>query len=144
MTELIIAAWSASAVLQRGDLVLIRGVDKAADLEVGDIIAFQDNVSGLVIHRVIAIDGDTITTQGDANLSRDRSISFDRVIGRAFNIGGRMAKLPYLGNIPILLGGTTTVDSETVDTDQGQVGSPRSEPASPVDAGAGVGRAPAP
>ena len=102
--------------LKRGDLVLIQGVDKAADLEVGDIVAFQsENATGLVIHRIVAIDGATIVTQGDANENEDAPITFEQVIGRALTLRSRLAKLPYLGNIPILFGGTTTVDDEQPD-----------------------------
>ena len=87
--------------LKRGDLVFIQGVDKAADLRVGDIIAF-DSGDGFGIHRIVRIDGPTITTKGDANLIADEPIVFDQVIGRTLTIRGRLAKIPYLGNIPVL------------------------------------------
>ena len=87
--------------LKRGDLVFIQGVDKAADLQVGDIIAF-DSEGGFGIHRIVRIDGPSITTKGDANLIADEPIVFDQVIGRTLTIRGRLAKIPYLGNIPLL------------------------------------------
>ncbi|MCH8161132.1 MAG: signal peptidase I [Chloroflexi bacterium] len=96
--------------LKRGDLVFLQGVDKAADLRVGDIIAF-DSGDGFGIHRIVRIDGPSITTKGDANLIADEPIVFDQVIGRTLTIRGRMAKIPYLGNIPLLFKQT----SEEVD-----------------------------
>jgi signal peptidase I len=90
--------------LKKGDLVILKGVDRANDLEVGDIIGFKLEDGGFAIHRVISIDGDKITTQGDANPYPDPSITFDQVIGRVPKVGGRLAKVPYLGNIGLLLG----------------------------------------
>ena len=44
------------------------------------------------------------TDRGDGNQQADPAISFDRVIGYVPKIGGRLAKVPYLGNLGILLG----------------------------------------
>ena len=52
-----ITSQSMYPLLKRGDIVLLQGVDKAADLEVGDIIAYNDEDDGLILHRIIAIDG---------------------------------------------------------------------------------------
>ena len=87
--------------LKRGDLVLIEGIDEAAELKVGDILAFESD-DGFAIHRIVEIAGETITTKGDANLIEDEPISFEQVIGRALTIRGRLAKIPYLGNIPLI------------------------------------------
>lgn len=96
--------------LKRGDLVFIQGVDKPDDLQVGDIIAFEDG-DGFGIHRIVYIDGTTIVTKGDANLSADDPINFDQVIGRTLTIRGRLAKFPYLGNLPLLFKQTSDEDS---------------------------------
>lgn len=90
--------------LKKGDLVILRGVDKAEDLRVGDIIGFELDDGGFAIHRIVGIEGDRITTKGDANREADPAISFERVIGRMPKIGGRLVKVPYLGNLGILLG----------------------------------------
>ncbi len=86
--------------LKRGDLVFIEGVDRAVDLSVGQIIAFETG-NGFGIHRIVQIDGETITTKGDANFVQDEPIEFDKVIGRAVTLRGRLAKIPYLGNLPL-------------------------------------------
>lgn len=98
--------------LKRGDLVFIRGVDSVSDLNIGDIVAFE-NENGFAIHRLVSIEGETLITKGDANRGDDGPITFDKVIGRAFSVGGRLAKIPYLGNIPLVFGRTSDSDSET-------------------------------
>jgi signal peptidase I len=103
--------------LKKGDLIFLKGVDKPEDLKVGDIIGFELDDGGFAIHRIVDIDGDAITTKGDANSEADPSISFDRVIGRMPKIGGRLVKVPYLGNLGILLGplfGSETSDGGTL------------------------------
>ena len=101
-----ITSQSMYPVLKRGDLVLIEGVDKPADLRVGDILAFESE-HGFAIHRIVNISGETITTQGDANFTEDEPISFEQVIGRALTIRGRLAKIPLLGNIPLIFSRTS-------------------------------------
>lgn len=103
--------------LKKGDLVFLKGVDKPEELEVGDIIGFELDDGGFAIHRIIQIDGDRITTKGDGNQTADPVISFDRVIGYVPKIGGRLAKVPYLGNLGLLLGpifGGKTSDDGTL------------------------------
>jgi len=95
--------------LKKGDLIFIQGVDDRADLRVGDIIAFKHR-SGFVIHRIVEIDGGTITTQGDANDERDDPITFDEVIGRPVKAGDHLLKIPHLGNIPRLFGQASDVN----------------------------------
>ncbi len=97
--------------LKRGDLVLLEGVDQPADLSVGDILAFE-SANGFAIHRIIAIDGGTITTKGDANRIEDEPISFEQVIGRALTIRGRLAKIPYVGNFPLVFKQTEGQDAQ--------------------------------
>ncbi len=98
--------------LKEGDVVLLKGVDSIDDVKVGDIIAFRHE-GGLAIHRIASIEGEQITTQGDANSKQDAPITFDDVIGRAVEVGGRLARVPYLGHLAELLGpvvGTATED----------------------------------
>ena len=105
-----ITSQSMYPLLKRGDIVLLQGVEKAADLNVGDIIAYNDETSGLILHRIIIIDGEEIITQGDANLEADDPITFDQLVGRTLSLGGRLARIPYVGNIPILFGASSDVD----------------------------------
>lgn len=59
------------------DLVIIKATD---DYKVNDIVLFQEGNS-LVIHRIIEIDGDTVTTKGDANNVADDPINKSQIKG---------------------------------------------------------------
>lgn len=59
------------------DLVIIKATDS---YKVNDIVLFQDGNS-LVIHRIIEIDGDTVTTKGDANNVADEPIQKSQIKG---------------------------------------------------------------
>ena len=59
------------------DMIVVK---KTSDFKERDIVVFQSNGS-LVVHRVIQIDGDTITTQGDANNTPDEPIERKHVKG---------------------------------------------------------------
>lgn len=98
--------------LKRGDLLLLEGVAELSDLRVGDILAFESE-DGFAIHRIVIIDGEEIITKGDANLITDKPIGFDQVIGRALTIRGRLAKVPYIGNIPLVFKKTAEEADET-------------------------------
>lgn len=59
------------------DLVIIKATD---DYKVNDIVLYQDGDS-LVIHRIIEIDGDIVTTKGDANNVADEPINKSQIKG---------------------------------------------------------------
>lgn len=59
------------------DLVIIKATD---DYAVNDIVVYQDRGS-LVIHRIVEIDGDTVTTKGDANNTADEPINKSQIKG---------------------------------------------------------------
>ena len=115
-----ITSQSMYPTLKRGELVLIEGVDDLKDLRVGDIVAFESDDSGFAIHRIVSIQGETIITKGDANDLQDPPITFDRVIGRALTIGGRLAKVPYLGNLPILFHQTSDEEQDAAPIYEGE------------------------
>ena len=72
-----------------GDLIV---VEKGDSYEVGDIVVFQDGGS-LVVHRIVGMDGDAVTTRGDANNASDPPIELSAIKGRViFHIDG-------LGNV---------------------------------------------
>lgn len=67
------------------DLVIIKAED---DYKLNDIVLYQDGNS-LVIHRIIDIDGDTVTTKGDANNTADEPINKSQIKGvLVYDIGG--------------------------------------------------------
>lgn len=82
---------------RRGDLLIIRGVSSASDIEENDIIVFNyPKEKQPIVHRVILIenmdnDGLKYITQGDANVYGTEVVYPGDVIGEvAFHI-------PYLG-----------------------------------------------
>ena len=66
------------------DLVFVK---KPGELHVGDVVLYNTGGSN-VLHRITRIDGDMITTQGDANNTEDKPFSKTAVLG------------VYIGKIP--------------------------------------------
>ena len=73
----------------KGDLIVIKETD---DYGVNDVVVFQDGNS-LVVHRIISIDGETITTKGDANNTADEPINVSAVKGKV------LFWIPYAGSV---------------------------------------------
>ena len=89
-------------VLKQGDLVFIKGVHSKEDIQMGDIVVYQNAKSNtLVIHRVINLNEDTLVTKGDANFTTDDPAAYADVIGKTFNVWGKPLRIPWLGNITI-------------------------------------------
>ena len=69
---------SMSPTIEKGDIVIIKIGD---EIKENDIITYKkDNV--LVTHRIVRIDGNTITAKGDFNNTEDEPINKDEVIGK--------------------------------------------------------------
>lgn len=66
------------------DLVFVKRAD---ELHVGDVVLYNTGGSN-VLHRITKIDGDMITTQGDANNTEDKPFSKSDVLG------------VYIGKVP--------------------------------------------
>ena len=73
----VVLSGSMESRLSVDDLVIIKATD---NYKVNDIVLFQDGNS-LVIHRIIEIDGDTVTTKGDANNVADKPIHKNQIKG---------------------------------------------------------------
>ena len=73
----VVLSGSMESRLSVDDLVIIKATD---NYKVNDIVLFQDGNS-LVIHRIIEIDGDTVTTKGDANNVADEPIQKSQIKG---------------------------------------------------------------
>ena len=73
----VVLSGSMESRLSADDLVIIKATD---DFKVNDIVLYQDGDS-LVIHRIIEIDGDTVTTKGDANNIADDPIQKSQIKG---------------------------------------------------------------
>lgn len=85
----IVLSGSMEPTFSTGDLIVVRECDTVA---VDDIVVYQDGGS-LVVHRIIALDGDSIITQGDANNVSDDPIARTDVKGRV------LFWIPYGGTV---------------------------------------------
>ena len=106
---LAVASGSMEPVLYAGDLILIEGVDNAADIHVdtkdaeqpGDIIVFY-RYDELIVHRAVeeTLNSDgtySFKTWGDNNGWPDgRLVKESEIVGRYLNF-----KIPWLGNIAL-------------------------------------------
>ena len=85
-------------VLKVNDLVLMKGIN-GNNVEIGQIIVFQNAEQGFTIHRLIRKENGMLVTKGDANEAEDPPIKPEDVIGRAVYIGKNPVRVPYLGII---------------------------------------------
>ncbi len=60
-----------------GDLLLVKARD---GYRVGDVVVYRSGTMP-VVHRIIAIDGSTVTTQGDANNAPDEPFDVSCILG---------------------------------------------------------------
>ena len=78
-----VASGSMEPTLYINDVILVNVTQN--DLKEGDIIAFQgDDV--VITHRILFIDGNTITVKGDKNNTIDKPIDRSQVIGKVVKI----------------------------------------------------------
>lgn len=89
----VVLSGSMEPTLSVGDFVLIKAEDS---YEVDDIVVYQSG-SGLVIHRVLQTDGQTLVTRGDANNVNDDPVPVIYVKGRL------ICAIPYVGTLVRLI-----------------------------------------
>ena len=75
---------SMEAKIHVGDYILIL---KKSHYDIGDVITFASN-NNYVTHRIVRIDGDKVTTKGDANNTEDETISSSSIVGKVILSGG--------------------------------------------------------
>lgn len=91
-TPLIENTGSMEPVMERGDLLFVKGED---DLKEQDIIAWNNTEGGITTHRIVKVRKDgTYTTKGDRNNIEDlAAVRQEQVIGV---YTGKLAKAGYL------------------------------------------------
>ena len=89
----VVLSGSMEPEMSKGDLII---VSKSDSYVLNNVVVFQDG-NTLVVHRIIAIDGDTITTQGDANTVADNPIDKTVIKGEV------IACIPWIGEIVNLI-----------------------------------------
>ncbi len=83
----VVQSGSMEPTLKVYDMILVRQAD---GYNVGDIVVYQSDRI-LIVHRLIAKDGETVVTQGDANNIADDPISASVIKGKV------IARVPALG-----------------------------------------------
>ncbi len=85
----VVVSGSMEPTLEVNDLIFVR---ERADYEIGDIVVYQSG-QNLIVHRIIAREGERITTQGDANNVADAPIQINAVKGKV------ISRIPFFGSI---------------------------------------------
>ena len=80
---------SMEPTFSKGTLLVVQAGNNVAE---GDIVVYQD-ANELVVHRVVACEGSTVVTQGDANNVADQPFDKSQVKGKI------VAWVPWLGNV---------------------------------------------
>lgn len=81
----VVLSGSMEPEFSKGDLIIVKECD---DYALRDIVVF-DSGRSLTVHRIIDIDGTTVTTQGDANDVADEPIDASLIKGKVlFWLGG--------------------------------------------------------
>ncbi len=83
----VVLSGSMEPALGINDVIIVRETDH---YEVGDVVVYQSGDT-LIVHRVIAMDGETVVTQGDANNVADAPIEISVIKGKV------IAHAPGLG-----------------------------------------------
>lgn len=83
----VVLTGSMEPTLMVNDVIIVREADS---YEVGDIVVYQSG-KALIVHRVVAKDGETVITQGDANNIADDPIETRAIKGKV------VAHVPAVG-----------------------------------------------
>ncbi len=76
---------SMSGSIEIGDVILVKLIEPSEPVAEGDIVVFTQNTT-LVTHRIIKVDGNQITTKGDANNTQDDPIRREQIIGKVTKV----------------------------------------------------------
>lgn len=98
----VVQTGSMEPAIPTGSLIIIQNT---GDYKVGDIVTYLDKRDIAVTHRIVAVNGNMITTQGDANNAKDRPFGTDRVIGKVQHIFPNIGRsfVPVLITVSVIL-----------------------------------------
>ena len=83
----VVLSGSMEPTYSAGDLLIVKKMDH---YQTGDIVVYQRGRS-LVVHRIIDMNGETVTTQGDANNAPDEPFAVSQIKG--ISVGS----IPFVG-----------------------------------------------
>lgn len=95
----VVLSGSMEPEFSEGDLIIVK---ESADYQPNDIVVFADGGS-LVVHRIIAIDGETVTTKGDANNIPDKPIDKSRIKGTMVCVIGGVGSVVRILRRPLTI-----------------------------------------
>ena len=91
----VVLTGSMEPTIMTDDLIFVRA---ETEYDVDDIVVYQSGRM-LVVHRIVDIDGDMVTTQGDANNVADEPVDISRVKGLVIGqVSGLGAAVRFLKN----------------------------------------------
>ena len=93
----VVLSGSMEPELSIGDLLFVKETE---DYKENDIVVFQEG-NTLIVHRVIEIDGETITTKGDANNIADEPINISSVKGKMWFCVSYVGKIVEFLKTPV-------------------------------------------
>ena len=100
----IVLSGSMEPTLSVDDLIFVKTQDS---YEVDDVVVFQ-NGSMVVVHRIVSIDGEMVTTQGDANNAPDGEMDMKLIKGRVIGSVKKAGVLVRLLKSPVVSIGLLT------------------------------------
>ena len=93
----IVLSGSMEPELSKGDLIIVKETDTLA---IDDIVVFQDKDS-LIVHRIVAMDEESVTTKGDANDSWDVPVARTLVKGKVIYWNALVGRLVSFLKTPV-------------------------------------------
>ena len=93
----VVLSGSMEPAFSTGDLIIVK---ESADYAVDDVVVYQDG-NMLVTHRIIAIDGTQVTTQGDANNVADPAVDIKDIKGTVVYIVPAVGKVVSFLKTPV-------------------------------------------
>ena len=89
----VVLSGSMEPAIKVDELIIVK---TANSYEPGDVVVYQ-NGTILVVHRIMAMDGETVITRGDANNTNDDPVELSQVKGKV------IAHIPHVGKAVRLL-----------------------------------------
>ena len=85
----VVLSGSMEPAIMTDDLILVKAEDSYG---LGDVVVFQSGRM-LIVHRLVAMDGETAITRGDANNVDDAAIHISQIKGKV------IAQIPHVGKV---------------------------------------------
>ncbi len=90
-SNLVVMTDSMEPTFKQGDMICIKPCSMD-EVQIGDIITFEDRHGTYTTHRVICISDDSFTTKGDANIDYDAFlVDEDHLVGKV------LYHIPFIG-----------------------------------------------